>query len=83
MNRMSRTAPSGHSGVSVAAAVPSRVIGGITGATSRLARIETRLSWPEIAAISGAVAHCAASAMHSASAAGLGQPSCSHLARWQ
>ena len=74
MNRISRSPAAGHTGHRAAAAVPSTVIGGITGATTRFAITATRLSWPEIAATSGAVTSCAASAMPTASASGLGHP---------
>ena len=40
----------------------------------------TRLSWPEIAATSGAVTSCAASAMPTASASGLGHPRATSVA---
>ena len=66
--------PAATAHTTAAAAVPSTVIGGITTATARFASTEIRLNCPEIAAISGAVTSCAASAMHDASASGLGHP---------
>ncbi len=74
VNRMSNSAPDGHSGHSAAAAVPTTVIGGITAATARLAATETTLNVPDIPATRGAVTSCAATATLTASASGLGQP---------
>ena len=59
---------------SAAAAVPITVIGAITTATARLATTATTLNVPEMAATSGAVTSCAATATLTASANGLGQP---------
>ncbi|SLJ71102.1 Uncharacterised protein [Mycobacteroides abscessus subsp. abscessus] len=49
-------------------------MGTITSPASTLAAIEAMLTLPEIAAITGAVTSWAATATHSASASGLGQP---------
>ena len=73
VSRISRAATAGSGTLSAAAAVPSIVMGGMTGVTARLAASPTRLSCPETAAMSGAVTSCAAAATHSASASGLGQ----------
>ena len=74
MNRISRCAPAGQNKHSAAAALPSTVIGAISAATAKLAAAATRLSRPEMPAISGAVTNCAAHATQAASASGLGQP---------
>lgn len=55
-------------------------MGGITGATARLAARPTRLSCPETAATRGAVTSCAAAATQTASATGLGHPRAVNLA---
>ena len=74
VNRISSCAPDGQNRHSAAAAVPSTVIGAISAATARLAAADTRLTRPEMPAISGAVTNCAAHATQTASASGLGQP---------
>ena len=74
MNLIRRSALAGHQTDSAAAAVPITVIGAITTATARLASAATTLNVPEMAATSGAVTSCAATATLTASANGLGQP---------
>src|SRR6185295_11441279 len=74
VNRISRSAPAGQSAHNAAAPVPTTVMGGITAATARLAATDTTLKVPDIPATSGAVTSCAATATHTASARGLGQP---------
>ena len=52
---MANWAPAGHNSHNAAAALPSTVIGATATAAARLATTATRLSRPEIPAISGAV----------------------------
>jgi hypothetical protein len=74
VNRISSCAPAGQNRHSPPAALPSTVIGAISAATARLAAAATRLTRPEMPAISGAVTNCAAHATQMASASGLGKP---------
>src|ERR1700722_10852034 len=72
VKRINSWAPASHTTHNTAAALPSTVIGAISGATARLAAAATRLTRPEMPATSGAVTTGAAHATARASPSGLG-----------